>query len=88
MDNLDSYLEKFVENNDLFSTAYSNSYKVVTGESIETILLVDYAKGLVSPFMFDPWTTPSNKILQQMLTYFESIQEFEKCAVLHKLIKD
>jgi hypothetical protein len=88
MDSLDSYLEKFIEDNDILGTAYNNSYRIISGEEVDRILIDDFKKGLVSPFAFDPWEKPSKEILSKMRDYFESTSEFEKCAVLHKLIKD
>ena len=84
---LESKLSKFIENQDLMHTAYINSYRIIKGDDIEKMLKADYHKGFITPFVFDPWTEPEISIMEKMILYFISIDYFEECGVLKKLIE-
>lgn len=75
---------------ELVAQAFNNSYDMITGSSnIEDIIINDNKNGnVITMLAHDIDEDPTNEDLESMIKYFESTEEYEKCAVLQKLIKE
>ena len=75
---------------EIIDEAFNNSYGIITGE-ITYDALVDSCikeKDGVTVIAHDPTEDYTQEHLEMMLEYFEGKEEYEKCGVLHKMIKD
>lgn len=74
---------------ELVAQAFNNSYDMITGSSnIEDIIINDNKNGnVITMLAHDIDEDPTNEDLEAIIKYFEKTEEYEKCAVLQKLIK-
>ena len=82
--------DDFGREDEIIDEAFNNSYGIITGE-ITYDALVDSCikeKDGVTVIAHDPTEDYTREHLEMMLEYFEGKEEYEKCDVLHKMIKD
>ena len=81
----------FLEDIEQFNTAMDNAYDFVTGkvtlDTLITDLSVSGVKNYVLPFDPEKETGREPDILDFLIEHFESLEEYEKCAVLLRIKK-
>lgn len=83
-----SDIEKIQLENELLDEAVNNSYDIVTNKTTLGDLLLSKEDGehtAIAHDMEDGWT---NDDLEIFIAYFEHKEEYEKCAVLQKILND
>lgn len=81
-------IEKIKKQEDLLNEAVNNSYDIVTKKTTLADLLLKRDDGdytAIAHDMENGWTYDD---LEIFITYFENKEEYEKCAVLKKILDE
>ncbi len=81
-------IEKMERQKDLLDEAVNNSYDIVTEKTTLADLLLERENGdytAIAHDMEDGWT---NDDLEIFIAYFENKEEYEKCAILKKILDE
>lgn len=72
----------------LLEMAFNNSYDIITNKiTFEELVEIGHkSTNGFTTIAHDVDTGPSNDDINKMITYFENKEEYEKCAVLYKMI--
>lgn len=83
-----SELEQMEKEDELLDQAFNNSYSIITREITfdELIIRNDGSIDGVTTVAHDIEDGPSKKDLENIILYFQEKEEYEKCAVLHKML--
>ena len=81
----------FLEDLELYNRAMNNAYNIITKRKTLDDIYYDLEEGKINrlPLPFDPISEDgrSNDVIDVVIEYFTSTEEYEKCAELVK-IKD
>ena len=81
----------FLEDMELYNRAMNNAYNIITKRKTLDDIYYDLEEGKINrlPLPFDPISEDgrSNDVIDVVIEYFTSTEEYEKCAELVK-IKD
>lgn len=85
--------EKMEYENYIVEQAFENSYLVLTRQSTFEDLLDRKTKyGIKAIMIYDPTEGPDEDIYDDMIGYYEDLEEYERCAELlkvkNKMLKD
>jgi len=73
----------------LLETAYSNAWKVLSGQTtFEVMMQNQFDNGIELILPYDPEKGPKEEELENMIAYYIETEEYEKCGVLNKMLKD
>ena len=73
----------------MIEKAFENSFKVVTKRTtFEELMDVKTKFGQRAILIFDPSEGYDDLVLEDMIDYFEDIEEYEKCAELKKILDE
>lgn len=79
----------FLEDLDLYNKAMENAYKVITGKKSIKDLIEEFDGGKLDEIAlpFDPSSHNgrSDDIIDMVVEYFETLEDYEKCAELTNL---
>jgi len=83
-----SELEQMEKEDELFDQAFNNSYSIITREITFDELLIRNNGSIdgVTTVAHDVEDGPSKEDLENIILYFQEKEEYEKCAVLHKML--
>ena len=83
-----SELEQMEREDELLDQAFNNSYSIITKEITfdELIIRNDGSIDGVTTVAHDIEDGPTRKDLENIILYFQEREEYEKCAVLHKML--
>jgi hypothetical protein len=80
--------EKMEYENYIVEQAFENSYKVLTRKaSFEDLLDVNEKYGIKAIMIYDPHSGADEDIYNDVIYYYEELEEYEKCAELLKIKK-
>ena len=80
--------EKAEYENYIVEQAFENSYKVLTRKtSFEDLLDVNEKYGIKAVMIFDPHSGADEDVYNDVIHYYEDLDEYEKCAELLKVKK-
>jgi hypothetical protein len=78
--------EKMEYENYLVDQAFENSYQVLTSRSTFEDLLDKKTKyGVKAIMIYDPTEGPDEDIYDDMIHYYQDLEEYERCAELLKI---
>jgi|TARA_R110001592_G_scaffold24542_6_gene94496 hypothetical protein len=73
----------------LLQTAYSNAWKVLSGQTtFENMMQNQFDNGVELILPYDPQHGPREEELENMIAYYIETEEYEKCGVLNKMLKE
>ena len=73
----------------LLETAYSNAWKVLSGQTtFENMIQNQFDNGVELILPYDPKHGPREEELENMIAYYIETEEYEKCGVLNKMLKE
>ena len=84
-----SETERYEMEQMMIEMAFENSYRVITEKTTFNKLLRTTSKdkyGRKAILIYDPELGWDNKVLEDLIDYFEEEEEYEKCAELKKLL--
>jgi hypothetical protein len=90
-DELDAkIMANFSNMDELVKKAFDDSYDLITEKITLDQLIINNTKlpGIITITLHDIDEGPSEDILNAMIKYYEKNEEYEKCAVLQKMIKE
>ena len=78
--------EKLEYENYIVEQAFENSYQVLTNRSsFEEIMDRKTKYGVKAIMIYDPSEDPDENIYNDMIHYYEDLEEYERCAELLKV---
>lgn len=83
----DDFLDNYDEE-ELLEDAFNNSYDILTNKATYEDLIAEGLKnnaGVVA-FAHDVTDEPIVEDYQHIIDYFTDLEEYEKCAILHKIM--
>jgi len=81
--------EKLEYENYLVEQAFENSYLILTKKnSFEDLLEKKTEYGIKAIMIYDPAEGPDEDVYDDMIYYYEDLEEYEKCAELLKIKKE
>jgi hypothetical protein len=81
--------EKLEYENYLVEQAFENSYLILTKRnSFEDLLEKKTEYGIKAIMIYDPAEGPDEDVYDDMIYYYEDLEEYEKCAELLKIKKE
>ncbi len=81
--------EKLEYENYLVEQAFENSYLILTKRnSFEDLLEKKTEYGIKAIMIYDPTEGPDEDVYDDMIYYYEDLEEYEKCAELLKIKKE
>lgn len=83
-----SEMEQIEQEEELIALAFNNSYSIITKEVTFDELLIRNEGAIdgVTTVAHDVEDGPSKSDLENIIIYFQEKEEYEKCAVLHKML--
>jgi hypothetical protein len=83
-----SELEQIEREEELITLAFNNSYSIITNEVTFDELLIrnDSTVEGVTTVAHDIEDGPTKADLENIIIFFQEREEYEKCAVLHKML--
>lgn len=83
-----SEIEKIEQEEELIALAFNNSYSIITKEVTFDELIIRNEGSIdgVTTVAHDIESGPTNNDLENIIIYFQEREEYEKCAVLHKIL--
>ena len=83
-----SELEQMEREEELIALAFNNSYSIITKEVTFDELLIrnDSTVEGVTTVAHDIEDGPTKDDLENIIIFFQEREEYEKCAVLHKML--
>jgi|TARA_R100000081_G_C4736217_1_gene126250 hypothetical protein len=80
--------EKYEVEQMMIDKAFDNSYLVLTNKAtIEELLERKSKYGMKGIMMFDPGDEPDEDLFDDVIYYYEDLEEYERCAELLKIKK-
>lgn len=72
----------------LLETAYNNSYLVLTDQiTFEDLLAKKFKSGHEAVMAYDPCSGPKECELDNMLSYYIDLEEYERCAKIRDILQ-
>ena len=83
-----SEIEQMEREEELIALAFNNSYSIITNEVTFDELLIrnDSTVEGVTTVAHDIEDGPTKADLENIIIFFQEREEYEKCAVLHKML--
>jgi hypothetical protein len=85
-----SEIEKIEEEDALMEQAFNNSFRIITEEISFSDLIEERANDnktfSYTAVAHNTDDGPSNTDLENIIIYFQEREEYEKCAVIHKIL--
>ena len=82
-----SEIEQIEQEEELIALAFNNSYSIITKEvTFDELLIRNEGVDMVTTVAHDVENGPTNHDLENIIIYFQEREEYEKCAVLHKML--
>ena len=82
-----SEAEKYEIEQMLVQRAFENSYKVITKKlTFEQLLNIKSTFGQKATLIYDPSEGWDDRVVEDLIYYFEEEEDYEKCAELKKIL--
>lgn len=85
-----SELERLEAEEEMLSQAFNNSYGIITNSvTFDELLEINGThEGGYTTLAHDIEAGPTKKDLENIIVYFQEKEEYEKCAVIHKMLSE